>query len=172
MNLEEKNEKISQIFILRFFVTIVIYLANINPWLKILIILSLDFIKGLCYIGKFERNELVKNQFYQYYDKIQDLFGYYLSYFIITNNKLLPPRETKILLYTLLYRTIGDFIYLLTGNRKMLFYFFDVFKEFLLVFYLFKPDTLGFYAGIIISVVVKLWMEYRIHYVQKSVFLK
>lgn len=159
----DQNNKIAEIFILRFFMTIVIYMANIDPWLKILLILSMDLVKGIPMIGYFKKGEKSKNRYYQYYDKILDLFGYYLTYYIVVNNKLLPENEIKILKYILFYRTIGSMIYFTTGNRQILFYFIDLFKEFLLIFYLFPPKSKMYYIGLTLSIVIKIWVEYSLH---------
>lgn len=156
-----------ELFFLRLVLMILLYYLPINNWIKIILILLLDHFKRYYILFRCEKfMKLTHVKLYHTLDKVLDLFGYILVYSLVKKNNLLSSTYTKYLLYILLLRIVGDFLYYLTQKREFLFYFPDLFKEALLLFALVKNKELlkVLFIGMII---LKLYIEYVLHIKQK-----
>jgi hypothetical protein len=176
-----KQNVFIELFIIRILLVLCIAYSKINPWLQIISILSLDFIKR--YYIRFRCKKFIdvyNIDIYHTLDKFADLFGYVIVYKIITKNKLISDKLSQILLLTIVYRMIGLVLFYSTNNRKYLFYFVDLFKEFLVVFVFFTfgknssengsedKITLDIVSILILVVIVKLHIEYVLHIDKKN----
>jgi hypothetical protein len=165
------SKTLYELFILRIVLNIIIYVSNINPWIKIILILLLDHFKR--YYILYRCKKFIKFShvnLYHHLDKIVDLFGYILVYKIVVNYKLLSEQYTKYLLYILLFRIIGDVLYYLTQKRTFLFLFPDLFKEGLLLFAIVKNKKL-LLVLFIITILIKLYIEYLLHIKKELPFI-
>lgn len=169
---------IIRICILRLLLAVCIFfLPHVSSISKIIAILSLDFIKNIPFLWICKDNlpTQATNKVYQRFDKVVDLFGYVLCYKLLQLHSLLSKEYLTALFWVLLLRTVGVMMYLLTNNRTYLMIGVDLFKEWLLIFIVCKPYSLTFYTLITISILVKLWIEYRFHVQKKggiSIFTK
>jgi len=154
---------IANVFFIRFIIMIIIYMNSSNIY-HVWTLLLLDSLKGIPIRASCDEHPLVANsERYQFWDKILDSLGYIMSLEIIERNKILDSHEIKILKVSLYYRFIGAFLYLFTGNRKLLFYFPDMFKE-LIFIYTNKFNT----YWIVPILFVKIYIEYRLHYTMEG----
>ncbi len=155
----------------RLVVMVLIYaLPQVNVWLKMLLILSTDAVKNVYtrYVHHPKPGDFATNTVYQRLDKILDTLGYWMCLSLLEQQKLLLPVERKALWVALVYRTIGAGYAVLTNNTKILLYFPDVFKEFLLVFWALqgRHATLAVFLCSVF-LVLKVYVDYRFH-VQKQ----
>ena len=184
----DRSEQFDErVFYTRFVVQILLSILPINPVLKIILILLSDVVdSGMYqirsmidtphsnptiadYITSAYSNDLTENDKYQTYDKTNDTIGYYIVLYILFMNKgIVRPIHLKILTILLIYRTVGVFYYLyrytqgVKHPREKLLYTVDVYKEFLLLFYL-GYGTKHFYLfGIVI--ILKWLLDYIYHY--------
>jgi hypothetical protein len=121
------------------------------------------------YITSAYRTDFNENEKYQIYDKTNDTIGYYIVLYILFMNKgIVRPIHLKILTILLIYRTVGVFYYLyrytqgLEHPREKLFYTVDVYKEFMLLFYLGYGIKHFYLFGIVI--ILKWLFDYIYHY--------
>ena len=180
-NEKEVNNQLIKLITIRILLTFLIfYSKSINNWTKIILISSLDFIKNISFLficGKNKLPTFSNNELYQKSDKILDTLSYYLIYYLVKSNQLLPEIFTKYLFYILLYRTVGVVYYLFTNDRKIFVYFVDLFKEALLLFYLFSFTFLKSISVeiktvlILFLVIIKLYIEYRFHYTKDGILI-
>ena len=177
---EVSNHLVNLIIIRIVLILLIFYTKSVNNWTKIILISSLDFIKNISFLVVCGKNKLPtfsNNDLYQKSDKIIDILSYYLIFYIVKNNQLLPETYIKYLFYILLYRMIGVIYYLCTNNRKIFIYFVDMFKEALFLFYLFSFTFLKSVSVeiktvfILFLVMIKLYIEYRFHYVKDGILI-
>jgi hypothetical protein len=165
------DDAVKKMNLIRIVAMVVVFVLRINPWVKIALILSMDALKcQLLYmldsskLSK-EKGALSQNHYYQYYDKIMDTLGYYMSYVIIKQHSLLTPVQTQILLGALIYRTVGVVIYLVTKKDNILLYFVDMFIPLLALFIVFgrcKLVSQVVIAGLFLA--YKILIEQKLHY--------
>ncbi len=155
----------------RIFLSLTLYYLSIPTIMKILLLLSIDGIKGL-FIYPFIKNktslstfittkQFISNNYYQKTDKLVDLLTYCLVYFVVVNNNL--KIDHKLLACTLLWRFIGVSLYLKTGYGKYLMYCPDLFKEYLFILYFFETQKSLKLSLITIITILKFRMEYEFH---------
>ncbi len=163
---------IVRIFLLRIILSVCIFLLrDVSPVIKIIAILSLDFVKTLpFYLWVCDKKKgmpnFCTNDVYQVFDKLIDLIGYWICYSLLLSNNILP-KSHKVLFLILLIRTIGVALYFCSGKRIYLFFGVDLFKEWLLIYAICTPHSFQMYSLLLFSVIGKLWIEYRFH-VQKK----
>jgi hypothetical protein len=182
MDCENQNNNIDvikKIFFSRFlFIIIIFFMKSINPWIKIILLLSIDFVKNIPFLflckdklPVFSGDNDKLSLFYQYYDKILDSITYIICYIILLQYKLLSPNIQNILLFILFYRIIGVTLYLTKNNRNYLFYFVDLFKEILLLLFYFYNNLISFNTTFILFIfilIIKLYFEYQFHILKKG----
>jgi len=178
-----------RVFYTRLIVQVAISVLPINPVLKIVLILLTDILdSGMYqirsmidmidtpkthptvtdYIKSAYGVDFTENERYQSYDKFNDTLGYYIVLYILTKNHLVSSVQINILVCLLLYRTVGVIYYLYRcyrGSehpREKLLYTIDVYKEFMLLFYLGYGTKHAYLFGIVI--VLKWLFDYIYHY--------
>lgn len=161
---------ITNVSIFRLIYLSIILLSNIKTWTKIILISAFDYIKHslICLISG-KKIIVSKNEHYQTLDKVGDSLENAIILYLIYSNKLLSPIYTNTLIFAYFYRLIGVVSYLLfKSDRKILVYFPDIFKELLLISYLsefkFNNNKKVFIVLLLISIVVKVYIEYKFHY--------
>lgn len=154
-------------FYTRLILQIILFLTNINPITKIILIFFTDFIDSEIYRLKHPKVLLKYNEEYQKLDKLNDIIGYLLTYYIIFKHKLLTTEQFNILTFVLSYRLLGSYIVYKTNNRKYFLLFIDFYKELFLLFYFVKnKQTFNILFSLIFA--IKLYIEYTFHYVTKK----
>ena len=88
-------------FYTRLIFQIILFLTNINPITKIILIFFTDFIDSEIYRIKHPNVLLKYNEEYQKLDKLNDIIGYLLTYYIIFKHKLLTTEQFNILTFVL-----------------------------------------------------------------------
>jgi hypothetical protein len=164
------NKIITNIAIVRLFYLVIILLSKIKIWTKIILIASFDYIKHslICLLSG-KKIIVSKNEYYQTLDKFFDSVENGIILYLVYTHKLLSPIYTKVISIVYFYRLIGVGNYLIfKKDRKMLVYFPDIFKELLLISYLcefkFNNDKKIFIYLLLISIVIKVYIEYKFHY--------
>ena len=164
------NKIITNVAIVRLVYLSIILISKLKTWTKIIFIAAFDYIKHplICLING-KQIIVSNNENYQTLDKVGDSLENAIILYLIYSNKLLSPIYTNTLIFAYFYRLIGVVSYLLfKSDRKILVYFPDIFKELLLISYLsefkFNNDKKVFIVLLLISIVVKVYIEYKFHY--------
>lgn len=159
------NKDIKIAFYTRLIVQLLIFISNINPLTKIILIFLTDVIDSEILKRCYNSTSLTlrTNNQYQFTDKLNDMIGYLLTINIISKYKLLSMSSINILWIVLCYRIIGEIIAYKTKNRKYLMVFIDLYKEIFLLMYFIKDPKI-FYILFVILVIFKLYVEYIYHY--------
>lgn len=164
------NQTITNISIFRLIYLAIILISNLKVWTKIIFIAAFDYIKHslICLLSG-KKIIVSNNEHYQTLDKICDTLENGIILYLIWNNKLLSPIYIQTITFFYFYRLIGVVSYLLfKSDRKILVYFPDIFKELLLISYLsefkFNNDKKIFILLLLISIVIKVYIEYKFHY--------
>mgnify|MGYP001472398797 CR=1 FL=1 len=155
--------------VVRVVVSYLILITNIRPYLKLLLLILTDGIdcNVLHFFKLYNKRPICKNDpktSYDVVDKITDSTSYILIFIMLINTKLFTYNERQFILLLLVYRLIGVFIFVLTKNRKMLFYFPNFFLEMTLLLVLAKEFKFNYKPFIILVVIFKLMQEYILHY--------
>jgi hypothetical protein len=155
------NEYIYIGVIIRYIITIfsfyILFLfrndKTVNKYIYLIIPILLIILDGIDAIFTFlyKINNCRKTFYYQYLDKICDSVSYLLLFLFF--------KLDNILLYLVLYRTIGVILFSLTKNSIYLMVFFDFVKEYLLYSFVFKNN----YTYIPIIVICKIAYEIYFH---------
>jgi hypothetical protein len=167
------NKSILITFSVRLILQLTIFLLNISPIIKIILIFLTDIIDyNMTRIIKFDNMSLfdkltvpLDNDTYNKYqltDKINDNIGYLLVHYIIYSTKLLNKTDFNILTGLFIYRLIGFLITRIKHSNKYFQIFVDLYKEFFIMFYFIKSNTLRFIIASLL-ILFKLLVEYLIH---------
>ena len=103
---------------------------------------------------------------YDILDKISDLIVSWAFLFKIYKDRLLSPLEVFMLFAVLYWRTVGDTVFWSTLDKRILLVFPNFFDLFCMSFFLVKDLKLRrawWYVFIIISILVKIYQEWRMH---------
>lgn len=149
---------------------IVLFYLPIPMSCKILLIVFFDNVDG-----RFPKrlktynydHTLTKN--YQLHDKVADLIGYCLIMYYLYKNSIFPRDKLIVLASLLIYRLIGDIIFFVQKNRRILFYFPNIFEMLALywaIVYDIKGDPQKEVDTLIIIAIVlfKTYHEYFLHF--------
>ena len=171
------RQVIQEVFVLRVVLMVVIMCSRVSPILKIVLLLSLDAIKGVYIAARMTladqglyKGMLASNEYYKKADCMLDTTGYILSLVLVHRHHLLSQGYTHILDVVLGFRLIGVSMFYLKNDPKYMFYFPDLFKELLLLMYVleWKPSNHIPVVGIALAwVVFKYYQEYQFH-IKKS----
>ena len=167
------NKSILITFSVRLILQLTIFLLNISPIIKIILIFLTDIIDyNMTRIIKFDNMSLLNKltvpldndtyNKYQLTDKINDNIGYLLVHYIIYSTKLLNKTDFNIITGLLIYRLIGFLITRIKHSNKYFQIFVDFYKEFFIMFYFIKSNTLRFIIAPLL-ILFKLLVEYLIH---------
>ena len=153
----------------RLLITLAIFYSELSPLIKIVLILGIDLVKNVYFFNLHEElPTLSNNKLYQDWDKVQDTFAYFLVLCLINTYNLITDSQKQILTLLLTIRTAGVVQMLRTGDRKILLYFPDLFKETLLLFLLTCSFKLKVVIGVLL-LVFKLWLEYNFHVKKRGI---
>ena len=162
----ELQTAIRQMSIVRLICIFATFFANIDVFLKILILLSIDsfkFVYLYLTVKELKKGDLAMNAMYQRWDKILDMLSYVLVQTLLMKHSILTNLQTNIMLGLLAERMIGEMLYAATDKREYLFYFPDVYKEILLVFYVFGENWSAAVPVGATSIAAKFYLEYKFH---------
>ena len=106
---------------------------------------------------------------YQIHDKIADLGGYCVVLYYLYKKEILNKEKIIVLSSLLVYRIIGDIIFFKEKNRKILFYFPNVFEKIALLFAILYDTQSTLHNDYIVLIAVfigmfKTYHEYFLHY--------
>ena len=149
---------------------VVLHYLPIPTTFKLLLIVFFDNIDG-----RFVKNLKIHNfdhtitKEYQLHDKMADLISYILILHYLYKHKILDNDKLIDLAILLGYRLIGDLIFFIQKNRKVLFYFPNIF-EMLALFWVILQDTNNtaiknsYHMLLIIAItLIKTYHEYFLH---------
>jgi len=158
---------ITQVMAFRVVLYLYLYLnTKLSPMLKIALILIADDIK-IVYIKARTQvypGMLANNDYYQDLDKIVDNVGYGIASLIIQQNHLFNANERAVIIGSWAFRMFGVLMYFKTKNRHYLVAFPDVFREFILIMWLFRNKTQIEAQLCLAAVIGKAIVEYQFHY--------
>ena len=106
---------------------------------------------------------------YQQHDKVADLIGYIVVLHYLYKKKAFEDGKLMILTVVLIYRLIGDYIFFKEKNRKVLFYFPNIYEKLILFWAILsdtglKPEKYTEILIIIFIVMFKTYHEFLLHY--------
>jgi hypothetical protein len=125
-----------------------------------------------CDIPRFLFNSWIKCQYpnndtYQKLDKITDIICYTILLFYLINNGGLFSNYNYLIILLFIYRVIGTIFFLISNNRKYLFYFPNFFLEICLLLMIIKyfPILKKYTPSLFFCIIVyKILLEYFMHY--------
>jgi hypothetical protein len=164
-----------EVLVIRLILITILYFANINSWLKIALILLLDGVKGHYIRMRCSKYmSFAHVSLYHNIDKVLDYLGYVVIMMIIQQQQLLTSTQRTILMISLIYRGIGNLLFFLTKDRTKLFWFVDVFKEYLLFFIIntYYVKCFNQFVDTVVLLVItaiKMNLEYNLHVKQKHI---
>ena len=148
----------------------ILFYLKIPLTYKLLLIIFFDNLDGripkMLNIYKYNHTKTKK---YQTHDKVADLVGYLLILYYIYKNNILTKQQFNVIILFLGYRIIGDIIYFIQKNRKIFFYFPNIYEKLILFWVILKDFNINLdYAYqsvfIILIVLLKVYQEYTLHY--------
>ena len=153
-----------QLFVFRFLFQLYCFYSSYSPLIKITLIFLSDLIDSEFYRWKYPNITLSADNTYERFDKINDLFGYVLAYYLILHSNIMSLKERQLLSIALVYRLIGTVVVFYTGNQSYYVPFVDMFKELFFLFLYVKSSFMRWIAGGII-LYYKIQLEYKFHVV-------
>ncbi len=149
---------------------VVLFYLPIPMSCKLLLIVFFDNVDG-----RFPKRLKIHNydhtltKQYQIHDKIADLLGYCIIMYYLYKKEIFPMNKLIVLFGLLIYRLIGDIIFFVQKNRKVLFYFPNIFEMLALYWAILydiqKEPGKGADTLIIIAIVLfKTYHEYFLHF--------
>ena len=177
----DKKEKLYLSQFIRIITTILIlYFLNIPIFMKILLIMLIDFIDcdiprflfgpknwTNCNANIYQKSDKITDNIYQKSDKITDTICYTLLLFYILNNGGMSTNYNYFIIILFIYRLIGTSLFLIKNNRKYLFYFPNFFLEIclgLMVINYFSNLKNFKVIIILIIIIYKIILEYYLHF--------
>ena len=162
------------------FSVIILFLTDLPPFIKVLLVILLDFID--CDPGHFFNFYNVKffcrTELYQNTDKIFDLISYFLIFLYVFSNNFFSPQVNFIILFLFAYRILGMYLFKKNNDRKYLMFFPNFAPEIILVLLVFLafPDffknTSTKVAFIILTIIYKIMNELAVHYNSNLINIK
>lgn len=150
-----------------FFTLFVLLLIHIPLFFKVVIITISDFFDNSIPLRRVFPDWIDPNtEIYQISDKITDLITYFILLFYLFQIKYLERKKNLILFVFLFYRLIGEIIFFVTKERKVLVFFPNFFLEFSLLFIGMKYFNISkkFLPFLTILVIIwKILQEYYLH---------
>lgn len=149
---------------------VVLYYLPIPLTAKILLIMFFDNIDGrfVKRLGIHNHDHTLTKE-YQIHDKIADLLGYIIVLHYLYKEKVFEEGKLMILSTVLVYRLIGDYIFFKEKNRKVLFYFPNIYEKLVLLWAIFNDTGLNVdkYVEVLIIIFItmfKTYHEFFLHY--------
>ena len=149
------------------FTVVVLFFVHIPLLFKVLLVILSDFFDNCIPLRKVFKDWVDPNtKLYQLSDKITDLMTSYILLFYLFKYPYLVRNQNLILFYLLLYRSIGQIIFFIWNDQRILLLFPNFFLEFSLLFIGMKyfhvsKKYLPFLTVLII--VWKIVQEYYLH---------
>ncbi len=164
------HEVLQYSLLLRALLTPLLYLTRTNVLLTAFLLTLLDVIDCNPLVMKLlpEKDKIAGcsgNTTYQILDKSLDLIQYITA--IILLKPVLPSNIFITLLFLVIYRIIGIFVFLTNNNPKTFILFFEFIKEYMVLSYIFKGNIPIFI--LIPAMLLKILYEYLMH--DKHIFL-
>ena len=163
-----------------FATTIILYTLKIPIFMKILLIMLIDFID--CDIPRFlfgaenwincnaniyQVSDKIADSIYQMSDKITDTICYTLLLFYVLNKGSMSTNYKYLIILLFIYRLLGVCLFLLKNSRSYLFYFPNFFLEICLGLMVINyfPNLKKFKLSIILIIIIyKIILEYYLHF--------
>lgn len=156
---------ISFLALLRLFIPLIIF---INPIWGAITMLFLDLIDYQIIVGIYKVDRLT----YEIYDKLLDYYGYLLILIYLLTNLEITNIVLQFAIFYFTIRTIGELIFSLNKNEKILLIFPNIFEPYFWI-WLYNPaliDTLSENIKLLFLFLLplKLIHEYIVHFLEWS----
>jgi len=110
-------------------------------------------------LSLFFKHKCSTNWNYQKYDKIIDLFHYFIAIFILSINGKIKKEFLFILIVFYLWRCIGVILFIRYKDVRFLIPFFDFIKELLVIYVFFKNNIYVYIIGIVLKIMFEIFLH-------------